>query len=178
MTKFVSRHIVPRRAILGWTTLVTTLPSLAMAGGKDPDVGKPAGSSSNISNTNKGKLNVLYTQDHLRKISRKDLETAVRANRQGHKVLIEGFDKKASTLIFEMIIEGGGLALDLINDMGNLKTKKDRKDRLVQEIFRVENDMDLLDKNDQIEKSIFDSLDRYRRTLQRWARRPMQGLVN
>ncbi|PTX73704.1 hypothetical protein [Sulfitobacter mediterraneus] len=95
---------------------------------------EPPSSSHNIDKTppkkKSKKISVIYTQKNLKNVKDKDLKTAIRGNSQGHSIVIEGFSKRMSSVIFELILVHRRNALKVIGYMGTLTAQKDRRDTL------------------------------------------------
>lgn len=168
---------------------------LAMAGsvrmthaeGKDETNERPP-SSYNIDKTppkrKSKKISVIYTQKNLKKVSAKDLRTAIRGNKEGHSIVIEGFSKKMSSIIFEMMLVWRENTLTYFYDMQKLKTKKSRKRHLEHWLVLAKDRVSVLEHQARKQEAIDIDNPELRRVkrmselIRVWYLNPMEGVLN
>lgn len=129
------------------------------------------------------KLSVIYTQKNLKNVRDKDLKTAIRGNKQGHTIVIEGFSKKMSSVIFELILLDRKAALRAINLMLGLRTRKFRRETLLDWLINAGIDYTILERKRDRKKEIDPNNPDLRRALRiselinEWFENPMEGLL-
>jgi len=131
------------------------------------------------------KLDVIYTQRNLKNVKEKDLKTAIRANKQGHNVVIEGFSKSMSSIIFESMLADKSYTLQFINGMAKVKKKSERRKRLKLYMEGTEAEIrhELIDFK-RLERILFDDdpfmirIKQMQKLLRIWEQSPMEGSSN
>ncbi len=172
---------VTRRQMVGGAIAALTLPGAARAGegGRDPKKKTSNGATSGT--TSFSSPDVTYPQQSLRKLKRTDLQAALDANNRGKKIVIEGFDKKTSSLVFELLLSHRLLTIDLLKDLRRAKKPEDRRGIIQSEILRADDDLEMIEENRASYQSTKSfraerkKQNRYLRLLRKWAQDPMQG---
>lgn len=130
------------------------------------------------------KISVIYTQKNLKNVKDRDLRTAIRGNKEGHSIVIEGFSKKMSSVIFEMMLVWRETTLTHFNHLTKLRTKKSRKRRLEHWLVLAEDRVSVLEHIARSQESIDPNNPELRRVkrmselIRIWYRNPMEGALN
>lgn len=95
-------------------------------GGREPEPSTSHDIDTTPKKTSK-KLDVIYTQKYLKNVKTKDLRTALKANKTGHSVVVEGFSKSGSNMIFEMLLLDSKTTLKILNELKNKTKRADRR---------------------------------------------------
>ncbi len=156
--------------------------ALAGGGGREPEP-RSSSSTKEINNktpkTKAKKLNVIYTQQNLRKIKDKDLKTAIRGNKEGHNIVIEGYSKRMSSVIFELMLLDRDRTLAIVAQLGATEKREYRKSVLFRAYTSAKTDFDELDQG--VIGILFENdpevvkAKRWRDLIKTWYSRPMDG---
>ncbi len=175
-------HVTRRWLLSGFGTSLTlaggSVLTYANEGGHEPD--PSLATTQNIDNSppkkKQKKLNVVYTQKNLKRVKTKDIKTAIRANKQGHSVVIEGFSKKMSSKVFEMLLLNRKHTLTLIKALSTYTDRSTRKD-----LIRYSRTGIITDRveDSKLEDILFPDKqkEQYVDLLIDWERRPKEGTI-
>ncbi|WP_371226317.1 hypothetical protein [Roseovarius sp. 2305UL8-3] len=171
---------VTRRQVVGAAIVALAMPGIAQAGGGGGREADDKSSKKSKSNTTKSrKLDVVYTQRNLRKVSNEDLRIALEANRKGQSVVVSGFSKRMSSNLFEMMLIDRQLTETLVNQLRRVDSVfskgivlKQVEENVTTEINTSQGQQatSLFTQNDDLKDK-----KRYRKLLRYWVRNPQEG---
>lgn len=169
--------------IFAATGMNCTTPALAggEGGASNYNISNGKKSSTNKKKKKSRKVSVIYTQKNFHKISDKDLKTAIKGNKTGHNIVVEGFSKRMSSKLFEMALTDKKWIVKLMRDMRAKAKKEDREKILKFAWFWNENA--LIDLEDDGVTTFFPKdpqllkLKARKKFLKAWRAKPSEGTL-
>ncbi|QEW28340.1 hypothetical protein RIdsm_04170 [Roseovarius indicus] len=163
------------------------------ATGPAPGVGAPAGNTATGTTMTRRKLpNVIYRRSYVANIEEEDLRTAIERNRRGESIVVEGFSKRGSTRVFELLLLDRDRALRLLSQLDETSDRTERWTFIQRAASFASDEHDnlLAPETDDLSVILFpdappsrsrvekiNALNRFEGLLRGWMRHPMDGTL-